>query len=134
MPTCPHHHQTDRLGRLLADDLPGDEQARHGSSRTMPGLSPGARRPAVQSGLWKHLPLLRDDDLDPPTQDLVQAPGVVHDQDEEIPLGLLEVVDQPGLLGGWARMTSCASSAWAAWASSFRHAILRSTAWWQSRS
>ena len=54
---------------------------------------------AAQSGLWKHLPLLRDDEFTTPIQDVPPAGEPDFGEDEDVPLGLLEPADEPGCLG-----------------------------------
>jgi WD40 repeat protein len=100
MPTCPFAKESERLGRLLADDLPEDEQSRLTAHVEE---CPECRRIldalAARSGLWKELPLMRDDLLDPPTIDAPSELGTEADDEEEIPLGLLEPADGEGQLG-----------------------------------
>jgi WD40 repeat protein len=99
-PTCPLSKQPERLGQLLADDLPENEQNRLTAHveecadcrRALDTL-------AARSGLWKELPLLRDDELDLPTMDIPEGLRIEPGDDEEVPLGLLEPPDEPGLLG-----------------------------------
>ena len=99
MPACTYQERPDQLGHLLSGDLPAAEQAKltaHLEScddcrRTLDAL-------AARSGFWSDLVLLQDqdDDLDPPTRDFL---GKEPQDDEDVPLRILEPTDEPGLLG-----------------------------------
>jgi serine/threonine-protein kinase len=100
MPRCPDRIQPELLVRLLADDLPLEEQLR---LTTHVGECPDCRgfleALAARSGLWKDLALLQDDEFDQPTQDVLGGDEPDQEDDEEVPLGLLEPTHEPGHLG-----------------------------------
>jgi WD40 repeat protein len=100
MPSCPYSQQTERLSRLLADDLPESEQSRLTAHvERCPECRGTLDAMAARSGLWKELPLLRDDELDTPAIDAPKGAAIDPADDEEVPLGLLEPADEPGQLG-----------------------------------
>jgi serine/threonine protein kinase/WD40 repeat protein len=84
---------------LLAGDLPEVEQF-HLTAHLegCPDCRKALDALAAQSGLWKDLPLLRDEEADP-----VGRPAPPEDEpgggDDEVPLGLLGPTDKPGHLG-----------------------------------
>jgi Tol biopolymer transport system component len=97
MSTCP---RTDRLLRLLGDDLPESEQTELVAHLdTCPDCRGALDGLAARSGLWHELSLLRDDPLAPPTADWSKGPEPQPQDDEDIPLGVLEPSDNPGYLG-----------------------------------
>ena len=97
MSTCP---RTDRLLRLLGDDLPESEQTELVAHLdTCPDCRGALDGLAARSGLWHDLSLLRDDPLAPPTPDWSKCPEAQPQDDADIPLGLLEPPDEPGHLG-----------------------------------
>ena len=100
MTACPSQEHRDDLARLLSGDLPEAEQAR---LTTHLDACIDCRKAldalAARSGLWGDLALLRDDEPHEPTEDLAAVAAAGSPDDEELPLGLLEAVDEPGLLG-----------------------------------
>src|SRR3954454_21901995 len=97
MSTCP---RTDRLLRLLGDDLPEIEQTEliaHLDS--CPDCRGTLDRLAARSGLWNDLTLLRDNPPRPPTVDWSKGPEAGPLDEEDIPVGLLEPSDDPRYLG-----------------------------------
>ena len=97
MSTCP---RTDRLLRLLRDDLPAIEQTELTAHLDIcPDCRGALDRLAARSGLWNDLALLRDNPPGPPTGDLSKGPEAEPSDEEDIPLGLLEPSENPELLG-----------------------------------
>ena len=96
MSTCP---SPDRWLRLLRDDPTQDDQAELAAHlETCPKCRATLDRLAAQSGIWHDLSLLRD-----PTLGMTSGGSLKEDtsgdDDEEIPLGLLEPTDEAGQLG-----------------------------------
>jgi dipeptidyl aminopeptidase/acylaminoacyl peptidase len=90
---------SERLGRLLAGDLPEEEQFHLTAHlEDCPECRKALDALAARSGLWKDLPLLRDEESDQagwPTPPENEPGG----EDDEVPLGLLGPADKPGHLG-----------------------------------
>ena len=84
--TCRPAPRTDRLLRLLGDDLPEIEQTELVAHLdTCPDCRGALDRLAARSGLWNDLSLLRDDPPGPPTGDWSKGPEAVPPDDEDIP-------------------------------------------------
>ena len=84
MSTCP---RTDRLLRLLGDDLPEIEQTELiAHLDTCPDCRGALDRLAARSGLWNDLALLRDNPLGPPTGDLSNGLESRPPDEEDIPV------------------------------------------------
>jgi serine/threonine-protein kinase len=97
MSICP---RPDRLLLLLADDLPEIEQEELVDHlETCPNCRSALDRLAARSGLWNELALLRDHPPCPPTGDFSNGAEAGPPDHEDIPEGLLEPSDDPGLLG-----------------------------------
>lgn len=99
MIVCSSQDHRDDLESLLSGDLPEAEQARltthldtcDDCRKALDGL-------AARSGLWGDLSLLRSDEPNEP-RSITTVTANESPDDEELPLGLLETTDEPGLLG-----------------------------------
>ncbi|MDR3618727.1 MAG: protein kinase [Paludisphaera borealis] len=97
---CPSQNHRNDLDRLLSGELPEAEQARLTAHLDMcVDCRKALDALAARSGLWDDLSLLKSDELHEPTEDLTAVTARDSTDDEELPLGLLESVDEPGLLG-----------------------------------